>query len=54
MRRLDVALDLLRAAHPWLWADTLYPIGKGRDEAEILDDILLADPAHGDDAAGGR
>ena len=52
MWRLDVALDLLGAAHPGLWADTLHPIGKGRDEAEILDDMLLADPARRDDAAG--
>ena len=50
--RLDLAPDLLRAAHPWLWADTFHPIGKRRDEAEILDDMLLADPARRDDPAG--
>jgi hypothetical protein len=42
----------LRAAHPWFRTDTLHPIGKGRDEAEILDDMLFADPARGNDAAG--
>src|SRR5882724_1425492 len=51
MRRFDLALDLLRAAHPGLWADTLHPIGKGRNEAEILNDMLLADPACRDDPA---
>jgi hypothetical protein len=42
----------LSAAHPWLWADALHPVREGRDEAEILDDMLLADTARGDDAAG--
>jgi hypothetical protein len=44
----------LRAAHPWLGPDGFDPIGEGRDETEVLDDVLLADPAGRDDPAGGQ
>jgi hypothetical protein len=40
------------AAHPRLGPDRLDPIGEGRDEAEVLADMLLADPADRNDATG--
>ena len=37
---------------PGLGTDSPNPIGEGWDKAKILADVLLADPAHGYDAAG--
>src|SRR5579863_8142809 len=50
--RIDVAMDRLGTAHPGLWTETLYPVGKGRDEAEILQHVLLADQTHRHHTAG--
>jgi hypothetical protein len=32
-------------AHPWQRADRAHPVREGRDEAEVLLDVLFADPA---------
>src|SRR6516162_2740622 len=51
-RRLDLACDALGAAHPGFGTDAPHPIGEGRDESEVLDNVLLTDPARRNDAAG--
>ena len=50
--RIDQRLDPRRPAHPGLGPDGLHPIGKARDEAEVLLDMLLADPSRRNDAPG--
>src|SRR5579863_9112888 len=50
--RIDVAMDGLGTAHPGLWTEALYPVGKARDEAEILQHVLLADQTHRHHPAG--
>jgi len=40
-------LDAPSAAHPGFRADAPHPIGERRDETEILENVLLADPTHG-------
>ena len=50
--RIDVTMDRLGTSHPGLWTETPYPVGKARDEAEILPDVLLAYKAHRNDATG--
>lgn len=49
--RVDLGLDLLRAAHPGLGPDRPRPVGKAGDEARILAYMLFADPAGRDDPA---
>ena len=43
---------LLRAAHPRLRPNGLDPVGKGRDEAEVLAHVLLADQPDRHHSAG--
>ena len=40
------------AAHPRFGPDRFHPVGEGWDEAEILADMLLADPSNGKNASG--
>ena len=44
--------ESLGATHPGFRAYGSCPIGEGRDEAEIFAHMLLADPAHRNNAAG--
>src|ERR1035437_2391530 len=46
--------DFRRAAHPAFRPDGLRPISKLWDEAEVLPDVLLANPPGRDDSAGGE
>ena len=50
--RIDLRLDPLGPAHPGFGPDGLHPIGKARDEAEILFQMLFANPSGRDDAPG--
>ena len=46
MRAFLVSMKLQSAAHPGFGPDRPSPIGESRYKAEILADMLLADPAH--------
>src|SRR5205823_2536363 len=48
---LGAVLEAAAAPHPWQGPDGPHPVGERRDEAEVLFDVLLADPAGGDDLA---
>ena len=47
-----VTFEIEGAPHPGLRADRFHPIGAGRNETEILADMLLANPANGNNPAG--
>ena len=49
---IDQLVNGLGATHPGLRPDAAYPIGKARDEAEILQHMLLADQPDRHDATG--
>ena len=48
---IDLCLDPLVAAHPRFRPDRFHPVGETRNEAQILADMLLANPPGRDDAA---
>lgn len=50
--RIDLCLDPFGPTHPRLGPNGLHPIDEARDEAEVLLNMLLADPAGRDDTPG--
>lgn len=52
--RVDRRLDLLRMPHPGLGPDRLDPIGKARDEPQILARMLFTDPTGRDHPTSGQ
>jgi len=51
---INLCLDLLGPTHPRFRSDRLDPVGEARNEAQVLADMLLANPSGRDHTAGGE